>query len=333
MTHRQSSVSSQFKIFSFIICFITFLPPISRFFPHPLFPFNARLIPINRSTRITIAILCKSTYSKEIQYWSDHFVPQFYSQPYADFISFWGEIPSIPPHFINVSYRGVDIQNDLSRHGLNLKLKAAIENFLYETTSTWFFRIVGDTAVNFETVPLVLRDLESDFDPLTDTVIQGACLGKLQLTYIQGGSGFIFSRKAAFELLNDWSWIEAHVEEFNNDDRLLSVYLQKVNISFKKATNRFFVGHSFWRFENAYEAITAEEYKECPILPKSKKGCRSHFTKVKELAFWHDRTTFERFIGRIEEIRELVRDNLYFYVPNNKPVLCESNKELSGYYD
>jgi hypothetical protein len=24
---------------------------------------------------------------------------------------------------------------------------------------------------------------------------------------------------------------------------------------------------------------------------------------------------------------------LYFYVPNNKPVLCESNKELSGYYD
>jgi hypothetical protein len=296
-------------------------------------PAGLDIRPGNASSKVTIALLCKASYAKEIHYWADRFVPQFYAQPYADYIAFWGDVPQNRSQFSGVPYHAIDIQKDRSRHGLLFKLRAAMTHFLYETSSAWFFRICGDTAVNFEILPLVIRELESEFDPLVDTMIQGACLGKLELTYIQGGSGFVFSRRAVFEFISDWKWVQESVQEFKNDDRLLSVYLNRVNLSFKQATNRFFIGHSFFRFKDSYRAVTNQSYNPCPQSPRSKKGCRSFFTRVKELAFWHDRGTFNGFIGRIDEIRALVRPDLYFYVPNNKPHLCVSSVELSGYYD
>jgi hypothetical protein len=134
-------------------------------------------------------------------------------------------------------------------------------------------------------------------------------------------------------LLNEWGWVQEMAPEFMNDDRLLSVYLQYRNISWYQATNRFFVGHSFWNFTGAYEAVTFKGHRPCIKTPKSKKGCRSYFTRVKDLAFWHDRTKFMKFIGRIDEIRTITPDNLYFHVPNNKPMLCVSDRPISGYYD
>jgi hypothetical protein len=203
---------------------------------------------------------------------------------------------------------------------------------LYHTTSGWFFRIVGDTAINYNTVPFLLDDLNREFDPMSDRVIQGACLGKYELTYIQGGSGFLFSRKAAYDLVNDWAWVKANAPDYKNDDRLLSVYLGRVNISWKQATNRWFVGHSFWNFSSAFKAVSFKWHRPCIKVPKSKKGCRAYFTRVKDLAFWHDRTKFMKFIGKIDQIRSLAPDDLYFHVPNNKPMLCRGNGSISGYY-
>jgi hypothetical protein len=273
-----------------------------------------------------------SWFANNIKYWATHFIPQFYENSYAESIGFWGDEPKDPSVLSSVPYTAVPTSGDLSRHALNSKLKGAIEHFLFNTTAGWFVRTVGDTAINFQQVYPVIRDLEV-FDPLFDRVIQGACLGKYELTYVQGGSGFLFSRRAAWELLQNWDWVRRHAFEFKNDDRLLSAYLRYMNLSWYNATNRFFVGHSFWNFSNAYKAMSFKFHRPCHAVPRSKKGCRGYFTRVNELAFWHDRARFMRFIGRIDEIRAMIPDDLYFHVPNNKPMLCRSNRSIAGYYD
>jgi hypothetical protein len=53
---------------------------------------------------------------------------------------------------------------------------------------------------------------------------------------------------------------------------------------------------------------------------------------VKELAFSPDRTFFDDFIGRIDQIKALAEENVYFYVPNKKLVFCQSEMSLSGDY-
>jgi hypothetical protein len=285
------------------------------------------------SDRLAVGILTMSWFAHNIRYWSTHFVPEFYRRDYGEYISFWGDEPKNWSLLAGVPYHAVPPRGDRSRHALKSKLRAAFEHFLSETTAGWFIRIVGDTAINFEMVPLFLAELKRDYDPLTDRVIQGNCLGKYELTYVQGGSGFLFSRRAVFQLLEDWAWIEEMSPDFSNDDRLLSHYIKHVNISWRDATNRFFVGHSFWNFTSAWKALEFQFHRPCIERPKSKKGCRSYFTRVKDIVFWHDRARFMRFIGRIDTIRGMIPEDLYFHIPNNKPMLCRSNRSISGYYD
>jgi hypothetical protein len=329
--HR--GASSTFKSFSIGLSISICIMPL-LFYLSPA-PTTLSIVPIApwTSRKITIAILCKTQFYKEILYWSNHFIPEFYQRNYSEQIGFWSDHPKDPSIFRTVSLFPVDTTGDISRHELNAKLKAAIENFLFRTTSGWLIRIVGDTAVNFDVVHEVLAELNDQFDPMVDRVIQGACLGKYDLTYVQGGSGFLFSRRAAFDLLQDWAWVRGMAKKLKNDDRLLSVYLQRVNISWYQATNRHFVGHAFWNFSSAWKAVNFKAHRPCIAGPRSKKGCRAYFTRVKDLAFWHDRTRFSRFIGRIDQIRKLAGDHLYFHVPNNKPMLCVSNRSIAGYYD
>jgi hypothetical protein len=330
---RAGQFSSTFKLFLAVIAiFASVCPCVYASLGRSCLPSVSRIRPWSGG-KITIAILCKTMFSNEIRYWSDHFVPQFYSHNYSDHIGFWSDRPQDPSGFAGVTLYPVDTTGDISRHELGAKLRSAIDRFLHNTTSGWLFRLVGDTAVNFETVPMVLRDLNSGTDPLVDRVIQGACLGKFELTYIQGGSGFVFSRRAAYDLLQDWKWFQDNAAQFRNDDRLLSVYLARVNISWYQATNRFFTGHSFWNFTSAWNAVRFKHHRPCRAIQTSKKRCRVYFSRVSELAFWHDRTTFTDFIGRIDKIRKLAGADLLFWVPNNKPMLCTSKNTTLKYYN
>jgi len=326
-------LSLQFRFFSIILFASICVMPVLFYFEAPLDVFSAVPIALWSPHKITIGILCKTKFIKEILYWSNRFVPEFRARNYSEHIGFWADPPKNRSLFDTVPLYSVNLAGDVSRHELNSKLKAALRHFLFQTSSGWFFRIVGDTAINFDTVHEVLRDLNDRFDPNVDRVIQGGCLGKYELTYIQGGSGFLFSRRAAYDLLQDWHWIQSNAVYYKNDDRLLSVYLGRVNISFFEASNRFFAGHAFWNFSNAWKAVNFKHHRPCIAKPRSKKGCRAYFTRVRDLAFWHDRTKFKNFIWKIDSIRELAGDDLYFHVPNNKPMLCVSNRSISGYYD
>ena len=283
--------------------------------------------------KVFIAVMTKSSFKNEIIYYKNLLFKEFLKQPYADNILFFGDDPIVFPEK-DFPYVPVNPNGDLSRHFLCSKLKAALQHFLFQTDAAWFVRVCGDTYINMRTFPQFLLELNQSFNPFKDTVIQGACLGKEGLVYIQGGSGFVFSRKAAFDLYNDWAWMDERCVEFSNDDRILSNYIQKINISFYDATSRWFLGHRFFKYSSAYDAVlNAHDLNNC-FYPVSKKGCKPFFTKVKDITFWHDQTNFSTFIGKIDDIMNKATDDLYFFVPNNKPMLCRAPPNVKdGYYD
>jgi hypothetical protein len=330
--HRSSF---EFRVMSYLMLFLIFVFPVAICVTQKYAGFRVVPVPV-RSDTLVVAVLTIVRYQYEIRYWAEHFVHEYWKHSYAESIGFWGEEPENWTEFRGIPYNGLKIDTNMDRSRFQLcgKLKAAMLNFLENTTANWFVRIVGDTAINFDTVHDMLRDANEAYNPLVDSVIQGACLGKLNVTYLQGGSGFLFSRKAIVDIIDDWIWVNKTCRAMKNDDRVLSAYLPRANITFRDATNRWFVGHRFANYTSAWEAVSAKKTKVCPRdLPKSRKGCRSYLTRVRDLAFWHDRTTFDDFIGKIDKIRRVAGQNTYFYVLNNRPLICVSDEDHSGYRD
>ena len=241
-------------------------------------------------------------------------------------------------HEYNFPFVPVQTKADFSRHFLCSKIKESLKHFLFETTASWYIRICGDTYVNVHNFPFFLSEINQSSNPFFDTLIQGACLGKEQLTYIQGGSGFVFSRKAAFDLYNDWDFFNMTCTEYKNDDRAISVYLEHINVSFYDATSRWFVGHRFFGFKSAYAAIVnatlrKSKRSKCGKAPQSRKKCRAFYSRINEIVFWHDKTPFNNFIGKMDIILNYSTNDLFFYVPNNKPMICVANQKIQpGYY-
>ena len=293
----------------------------------------------NLTHQVFIAVMTTSDHQKEMVILKQLLLPKFNQAKYFHSMIFYGDSPlnfnKYNEH--NFPFVSVQTKNDFSRHFLCSKIKASLKHFLFETTASWYIRICGDTYVNVQNFPYFLSEINQS-NPFFDTLIQGACLGKEQLVYIQGGSGFVFSRKAALDLYNDWDFFNMTCAEYKNDDRALAVYIDRINLSFYDATSRWFVGHRFFGFKSAYSAIVNaslhnKKRSKCGNVPKSRKKCRAFYTRINQIVFWHDKTPFNNFIGKIDLILNYSRNDLFFYVPNNKPMICVANPKIQpGYY-
>lgn len=336
-----------YHYFLFILIFCTIfilnvLFFILFFFSHPL-PIEGSNVIVKKTNlthQVFIAVMTTSDHQKEMVILKQLLLPKFTQANYFHSMIFYGDSPLNfdQYHEDNFPFVSVQTKNDFSRHFLCAKIKESLKHFLFETTASWYIRICGDTYVNVNNFPYFLSEINQSRNPFFDTLIQGACLGKEQLIYIQGGSGFVFSRKAAFDLYNDWDFFSNACTEYKNDDRALAVYLDRINFSFYDASSRWFVGHRFFGFKSAYSAIVNASLhnikrSKCGKVPVSRKKCRAYYTRINQIVFWHDKTPFDNFIGKMDIILNYSTNNLYFYVPNNKPMICIANSEIQpGYY-
>ena len=293
----------------------------------------------NLTQNFFFAVMTTSDHQNEMVILKNLLIPKFSGMNYFHSMIFYGDnaLNFDKYHEDNFPFVSVKAKGDFSRHFLCSKIKESLKHFLFETTASWYIRICGDTYVNSQSFPLFLAEINQT-NPFFNTLIQGACLGKEQLVYIQGGSGFVFSRKAAYDLYNDWDFFNMTCAEYKNDDRAISVYLARINVSFYDATSRWFVGHRFFGFKSAYSAIVnASKHQlkrsKCGKTPSSKKKCRAFYSRINQIVFWHDKTPFNNFIGKMDEILNYSYDDLFFYVPNNKPMICKAGKKIqTGYY-
>jgi hypothetical protein len=118
----------------------------------------------------------------------------------------------------------------------------ALNFYLTERKNEWFYRGTDDTVFNFRRLPSYLSELESRFDPSVDRVVRGDCVVfNHSPVYLQGGSGYLFSRTAAQMIYRKFDvfmgmWAKA-------EDATFGPFLDAIGIGVRNCCDPAFMGH------------------------------------------------------------------------------------------
>lgn len=284
-------------------------------------------ITIHRS--IFVAIMTGGARIRLIEKLYDIWLKDFLSKSYCDTIKLYstGVIPNTNNLFIKESYVNCQIPSkDISRNHLCAKLYIAINDFLNNSKADWFLRLCDDTFINMNAFDSFFTELNLNTDPIHDKLVQGHCIHKHRriYSYIQGGSGILFSRKSAIELNNTYDHFSTICLFVKNDDTSIGCWLHDRNYTFKSMTNRFFVGHQFQNYKKITDILSnTSNIEKCPtVFPTNSYACRSFIINLKNITFWHDRVHFLQFLPFARNFISNLPDNLYFYIDQYAPRVC-----------
>jgi hypothetical protein len=69
------------------------------------------------------------------------------------------------------------------------------------SSANWFYRATDATIINFPNLLPFMESLERKYNPRTDVAVLGNCIDIVRFSYLQGGSGILFSGYAALQLV------------------------------------------------------------------------------------------------------------------------------------
>lgn len=218
-----------------------------------------------------------------------------------------------------------------SSYDLTAKFYFALKYFLEETDIDWFWRGTDDCIINFKTLDGFVQWLYQEHNPREEFVVYGQCIWKLRRerwnSYIQGGSGWVMSRKAAQEIVGYYRWTMQNMKWA--EDVVFGTLLQtffKDQISIRNTTSRFFCGHSPPIKERLMLfGSNLKNLSKCPDIRSVPDGeCKRFVTPWADLVFFHEqwaRLTFEGSLQHAKLIFNLPR-NLQFYMDHSSVRPC-----------
>ena len=183
------------------------------------------------------------------------------------------------------AFRPLMTRTDWSdRHGfLVFKNAAILEHCVKNTSADWCMRCCDDLYVHMEGYKLFLRHLASLPDPRTVPMMFGNCLDLGEKWFLQGGSGYVFSRKAVemfLEFEDDWI-----INAYGSEDVHLARIGIRLNITSAMADSTFFTGHFSSR---DYSGIW-NRCRECPERVEPEPYCNHSLIPLRNVAFFHDK--------------------------------------------
>jgi hypothetical protein len=172
---------------------------------------------------------------------------------------------------------------------LLLAFEDHLENFLANTTLPWFIRTTEDCFVHLKRLPVMIKSLESEFNPRTDYVFKGHSvdLGGESL-FVHGGSGWIMSRAACQYYHDQRAEIDRRffAEPFG-DDLMPKILCELRHTQWLEMDHDAWIGSpmdddSSTRIQKGnYDGLTG-----CPDLESQKRRSRpGRF--IRDLVFWH----------------------------------------------
>jgi hypothetical protein len=164
-----------------------------------------------------------------------------------------------------------------------------LQAFLKETNLRWFIRTTEDVLVHLKRFPLFIRDLERQFDPLKDYVIQGQAVDiNPGTTFIHGGAGWIMSRACAeFYVARLAAVNSTFLSQPFGDDLMPNFFKDWINRTTEEMTTMAFVGSPM--DDTARKRLKKGDYDKlpiCPSLPYQKHALRMTMY-LNETVVWH----------------------------------------------
>ena len=286
-----------------------------------------------------VAVITGSQRDKILSLQMDLWMREMIQKPYVSNFKFFGSWP-LNSNNSELLSRYVDVQKtpgDRSRDMMVSKLFCAVDMFL-NGSDNWLLRICDDAFIDLEVFPRLMEEVNMIGNPITDPIFQGNGIakGSKKYAYLQGGTGMMISRAAAWMIATQKPEIINISRKIRHDDTAFGCWLYMNNISGVNTTSRWFLGHRFHNLGAATELLnlSIERIRKCPYtVPISYPfKTRGFFQRIKDIAIWHDRVNYLEFLPYVRQIKRTVPDNLWFYHVDNLPTLCIGvNESRLGY--
>ena len=190
---------------------------------------------------------------------------------------------TIPPLNLSFPEKAPNIQPDINRA---VKRITGMKYFLEQTNHEWYLSATDDVYIDFDGIDLMLEELEKEYNPLTDYVIKGHCFWN-KYAYLQGGTGYLFSRAAAKQFYENGAidWIKSIEEPDDMATRLMFKYLS-LSISSSACPYMFGIGFTSDQHVESphfYRYI----HKKCPKNNTGDGECRGGIFPLSKLYILH----------------------------------------------
>jgi hypothetical protein len=176
-----------------------------------------------------------------------------------------------------------------------------------ETKARWIFFGDDDILINFDLLLPFMRELHRKHDPLKDVVVRGDCINS-GLSYPQGGSGVVLSRRAVEDLAplgnhSIWDfWEECP------DMRLGHVMYELWSNTGRHASTAF-LGQPFGALD--FDKVRNKNFTELPSCPQSSgaknESCPSWAVPAHQLVFFHTGRVMENGPGMLTKRLEIAQ--------------------------
>ncbi|EAY18022.1 hypothetical protein TVAG_113660 [Trichomonas vaginalis G3] len=196
-----------------------------------------------------------------------------------------------------------------------------MEYFYYNTTIDYYWSMTDDIPVDYESINRLLYYLKRNYDPNSDNVF----IGHWMRRFLQGGTGFIMSRKAAgIVLQHGEEWIKNMQRE---DDVELERMREWLNLSPEQCGSPFCFGEEPTMFTD--ENLWKTNFDKC----KKPQEPYSPLYKLADLIALHARSVdVEKAMNNLIKAKKM-RNNLYFTQYGTSLLICEGKPYSMDIFD
>ena len=217
------------------------------------------------------------------------------------------------------------IENPKARkrdRNIALKRITALKYFIEQTNYEWFLSSCDDLYINLEGFNQMLADLEQKYNPRKDIVLKGQIVERLNKSYLQGGTGYLFSRAAAIKFLPfATEWLN-HI--YREDDYHSWEIIKDLGLSPDDTLTPYMFGSDLKALFNFTNILKKQE--NCKNRGNIHQVSNKGYYPLNKLSVIHGSSPNDDKQLVMNNIRRAVhlRNDLYFYNgKDNKFHLCE----------
>jgi hypothetical protein len=329
---------SEFAVFVHIILIVLSLLPSA---PHPIQRSN--LSGQDYSSGISIFATFMSDYNSTRIPDLARYITQSTIPPEIDF-EYWfvnytrDNVSSIHSVYPPDDYRlAMKLNRRFRRYRRDLDLSSkfffCLRFFQQNSSANWLYRATDDTIINFPNLLPFMQSLERKYNPRTDVAVLGNCIDIVRFSYLQGGSGILFSRYAALQLVE---LRDEFLKSLNRpEDVFLVKFLKDIGVTLYTSTCEYFIGHDIlsahrWLFWTGGLA----SLPPCPNPAGFwRRECRTFVSPLNDIVFWHQEG-YNRTLGPTIQFSRMVLSqprNIMWWLNRGRPTLCQGRPPPRGY--
>ncbi|OHT00954.1 hypothetical protein TRFO_32220 [Tritrichomonas foetus] len=297
----------------------------------------------NRNSLFVLALTSQYSYKKRVNVTANGWGKKFKASPHFGGL-YYSSVPGYNGSIFNnieITQKFQEYQDSMpftyhERASVDLSLRTVVgfHYFIKNSNASWIARIVDDTFVNVDKLPVMMDYINSNYDPNKDPVVQGHCID--YHPFLHGGSGFLFSRRAAEYFMADgFEWYR----QLNlPEDVHFNLYVQKIGLTLDHASSRFHVGYSFNK-EQLDQVVNhnLSNIQYCALQNYHHPHyCHHFYGRLNEIVFVHDHMHLLP-LDKLEFYFTEPDDNVYWYSNLGFARICKvdenhpANVKLSPY--